>query len=68
MVEFPKSNLDPNTCQCRVEKGEVRDLADSPFPISLEDSRGNPVTARMGRDWTSNPKFKVAKDAKRIAR
>ena len=67
-----KAELDPNTCKCRVERGEVRDLADSPFkegpPISLKDSRGNPVTAGLGRDWTSVPRFKVAKDAKRIAR
>jgi len=68
-----RADLDPNTCKCKVVKGEVRDLEDSPFKqgpdgITLKDIRGNPVSAGVGRDWTSIPKFRVAKDATRLTK
>jgi len=70
-----KAALDPSSCKCRVEKGEVRDLGDSLWnrdlkdgSITLKDSRGHPVSAGIGREWTSIPKFRVAKDSTRLAR
>merc|ERR1719229_425289 len=70
-----KAELDTKSCKCSVVKGEVRFgslFRESPGPgpngsiITLEDSRGNPVSAGAGREWTSIPQFRVATDAKRL--
>merc|ERR1712117_875501 len=54
-----KAELDPDSCKCSVKRGEVlrSPFRDDEGIIELKDSRGNPVSAGDGRDWTSIPKF-----------
>merc|ERR1719188_999718 len=69
-----KAELDTKSCNCRVERGEVRFgslFRKSPGPngsITLKDSRGNPVSAGTGREWTSIPQIMVATDDTRTDR